>query len=275
MILFQICSSLLFLTLPALTGAMGNSELGHPFQLLPKESSWHTIAVQSDAKNITALTHAYITPFTQYQRAARDLAIPVEKLKANLVAALDLLSEASKSFSIAKADYEDTKKDLESALKLPLTIFTLKRAEAVAPTFTPEALAAFTRIRLTHLITHKDGYMNFLVAKYQYEGVLKEWQVTATRLPKCKFRSLMPRNLDMAYIEHTMAVYLDAMRLREKVKEGMHISAPKRLLMKLHKDVLLKNMEALGNGYAVSKPPYSAFLILASTMYALLIALMI
>jgi hypothetical protein len=256
--------------------ALGSSDLGHPFMLLPKQSSWQTLAVEAaNATQITALIHAYMAPFTEFQKAARDLSVPAEQLKANVMAALDLLAEASQSLNIPKSEYDDAKKDLDSALKLPMTVFTLKRARAVQPTFTPESLAAFTKLRMSHLLTHKAGYMNYLVAKYQYDGVLKEWQITATRLPKCKFRSLMPRNLDMVYIEHSLAVYLDAMRLREKFKEGMHISPTKKLLMKLRRDRLLKNMESLGNGYAVSKPPYSAFLILATSMYALLITLMI
>ncbi len=266
-----LCAALLL----AVTRGMGNNHIGHPFQLLPKQSSWPTIAADSDSNQISTIVHAYIKPFALYQIASRDFSIPAQKLKENVIAALDLLAEASKTFNIPKSGYENSKKDIESALKVPLTIFTLKRAKAVEPTFTPKALAAFTKVRLSHLITHKDGYMHFLVAKYQYESTLKEWLITATRLPKCKFRALMARNLDMAYIEHTLAVYLDAMRLRDKAREGESIPLHKRILMKLHKDTLIKNMESFGNGYAVSKPPHSAFLILATSLYALLITLMI
>lgn len=262
-----------------LAAAMGNSDFGHPFVLLPKQTAWSTIAAESNATEITEMVHSYIQPFTQYQLTARNLSIPTETIKDNIIAALELLIEASKSFVVPKSEYEEAKKDIESSLKLPLTIFTLKRAKAVEPTFNPEALADFTRIRLKHLLTHKEGYMNFLVAKYQYEGTLNEWQITATRLPKCKFRGLLARNLDMKYIEHMLAVYLDAMRLKEldrrRGKPHRELPTTKKIFMKFHKDTLIKHMESLGNGYAVSKPPYSAFMVFATTLYAILITVMI
>ena len=79
----------------------------------------------------------------------------------------------------------------------------------------------------------------------------------------------------MPYIEHMMGLYLDAMRLRAEQYPDGKLPRHKQMLMKIHKDQLLKNMEMLGNGYAVSKPPYSAFMILVSTLYALLVTLMI
>ena len=65
------------------------------------------------------------------------------------------------------------------------------------------------------------------------------------------------------------------MKLRVQEYPDGKLPKHKQLLAKIHKDQLLKNMEALGNGYAISKPPVSEFMIFASCAYALLVAIMI
>ena len=85
----------------------------------------------------------------------------------------------------------------------------------------------------------------------------------------------MERNLDLNYIEHMTALYLDVMRLKGK-KKGFDDELPMVLnfLKNLRKDEMVKKIEALGNGYSTSKPPYSGFLIMITTFYALLITIM-
>lgn len=255
--------------------AISNSDFGHPFNILPSENNWQSMAQEMDAKNITSMVKAYIGPFAEYQAAARNFSISSEQLKDNVIAAIELVLEASKTFIVPPGDFSNTKTDLEALLKLPDIIFSLKRVERAAPTFSAPVLRAFTRQRLTDMIIHKKSFMNYQVSKYQFELTLKEWTTTATRLPACRFRTLMPRNLDMPYIEHMMGLYLDVMRLRAQKYPDGKLPMHKQMLMKIHKDQLLKNMEMLGNGYAVSKPPYSAFMILVTTLYALLVTLMI
>ena len=269
-----IWSFIIFFTLK-IAYAVRQSDFGNAFALLPSDGDWYGLVKDFNAEEIKALVDIYTKPFKEYQVASRNREISSKQLKKSFVAAIDLLQESAKNFSLTSEEYQSAKDDVDSYLIMSTAAFKLKKVEDLAPVFNPATIEAFSLQRLKNMVGTKDtSYITFLMRKNSYENVLHEWYVIGSRLPKYDFRSLMARNLDLPYIEHMTALYLDVMRLKrkqgtiDKLPHGLHF------LRKLRQDDLVKKIEALGNGYSTSKPPYSGFLIVVCTFYALLFTVM-
>lgn len=254
-----------------LLNAVKQSDFGNGFTLFPSDSDWYHIVKDLSASEIQEVVNIYTKPFKEYQAAARNREISSKQLKKSFVVAIALLQESARNFSLTSEEYQSAKDDADSYLIMSTAAFKLKKVEDLTPVFNPSTIQAFALQRLKHLIGSKDSsYITFLMRKNNYENILHEWNVIGSRLPKCDYRGLMARNLDLAYVEHMTALYLNVMRLRgkrgtaDKLPHGLHF------LRKLRQDDVVKKIEALGNGYSTSKPPYSGFLIVVCTFYALL-----
>ena len=255
--------------------AVKQSDFGNGFTLLPSDSYWQQIVKNLNANEIQEIVGVYMKPFKEYQIAARNREISVKQLKKAFVVAISLLQESAKNFSITSEEFQSAKEDVDSFLIMSTAAFKLKKVEDLAPVFNPVTIEAFSLQRLKHLIGSEDSsYITFLMRKNNYENILQEWNVIGSRLPKCDFRGLLPRNMDLVYVEHMTALYLNVMRLRGKRGTADHLPHSLRFLKKLRQDEVIKKIEALGNGYSTSKPPYSGFLITVCTFYALLFTVM-
>lgn len=266
---------LILLTLKAVM-AVSKSDFGNIFVLMPSNSDWNNLVKDMKSDEIKTVVKIYTKPLKEFQEAARNRDITPAQLKKAFIAAVSLLQESAKNFSISAEEYQSSKDNLEPLLNMASTAFKLKRADDLAKIFSIKTLEAFSRQRLRHLLgVKKTSYVTYLYRRSSYENMLMEWKIIGSRTPKCKFRSLMERNLDLNYIEHMTALYLDVMRLKGK-KKGFDDELPMVLnfLKNLRKDEMVKKIEALGNGYSTSKPPYSGFLIMITTFYALLITVM-
>lgn len=251
--------------------AVKQSDFGNGFTLLPSDSDWYSIVKNLNANEIQELVRTYMTPFKEYQAAARNREISSTQLKRAFAVAISILQESARNFSLTSEEFQNAKDDADLYLIMSRAVFKLKKVDDLAPVFNPATIEAFSSKRLKHLIGSKDSsYISFLMRKNNYESILQEWNVIGSRLPKCNFRELMARNLDLAYVEHMTALYLDVMRMRGK--RGLSDKLPHglRFLRNLHRDEVVKKIEALGNGYSTSNPPYSGFLIVTCTFYALL-----
>lgn len=193
------------------------SDFGSGFGLFPPNSEWKSLIKEVQAQDIRETVEIYMAPFKEFQTAARDRSIKPEKLKLAFVTALTLLQESVRNFSISAEELHSAKVDTDPFLLMPSAAFKSKKAEDLDQVFTVDSLEAFSRLRLKHLIgTLNTSYLTFLMRKNAYENTLKEWNVVASRLPKCQYRPLMARNLDLNYIEHMTEVYLNIIRLRSK-----------------------------------------------------------
>lgn len=266
----------LFIYLINLVASVRQSDFGNGFALFPQNSDWKGLVKGMKANNITETMRIYMAPLKEFQIAARDRKIKPDKLKLAFITAINLLQESARNLLISAEDFQAAKDDIDSFLLLSTVAFKLKKSENLDPVFTVEALEAFSLLRLKHLIgSPNSNYISYLMRKSSYENTLQEWNVIATRLPKCQYRPLMARNLDLDYIEHTTAVYLNVMRLRSKGdKIAQKLPRIIRYFRNLRQDKLVEKIEALGNGYSTSKPPYSTFLILVCTFYAFLLTVL-
>lgn len=255
--------------------AVNQSKFGNGFALLPPSSDWNELLKDMSASDIEETVKIYMEPFKQFQRASRDLKIRPKQLKLSLVTAISLLHESVKNFSIASEEFTDAKGDIDSFLVLSNAAFSLKKIKDLEPVFDVDSLAAFSRQRLKHLIgTKQTSYISFLMKRNSYQNLLNEWNIVASRYPKCEFRGLFARNLDLAYIEHMTALYLNIMRIRGKgdaIKKMPHIL---KFIRKMRRNTMIHKIKALGNGYSTSNPPYSGFLIVVCTFYALLFTIL-
>lgn len=267
--------SLFFLFTLKLSQAISRSDFGSGFALLPQDSDWSKLVKNSTSTEIQEVVSIYMKPYQEYQEAARNRTITPKQLKKAFVAATFLLQESSKNLSITSEEFQSAKEDINAYLVMSTAAFKLKKAKDLAPVFNIETIEAFAMQRLKHLIgANASNYLSYLMRKNSYENSLHEWNMIGSRLPACKYRGMMPRNLDLAYVEHTIAVYLDVMRLRNKADMDEKLPRPLRFLAKLRRDKIVQNIQTLGNGYSTSKPPYSSFLIVVCTFYALLFTVM-
>lgn len=252
-----------------------SSYFGNGFALMPPTSDWSKLVQDLKSDNISTLVHVYMQPFREYQAAARNRDITPQQLKASFVAAIDILQQSVGNFAVTSGEYEAAKENSDTFLTMSSAVFKLKKAENVAPVFNVSTLEAFSRQRLKHLIgVKKTNYINFLMHKSAYQSILKEWSIISSRMPKCDFRQLIARNVDLKYVEHTTAVYLDVMRLRSKVISIDKMPKILKYFGNIRQDEVVHNIQALGNGYSTSSPPYSSFLIVVCTFYAILITVM-
>lgn len=253
-----------------------HTDFGNGFAALPSSSEWKGLVKGLKGCQIQKMVHTYMAPVMEYQEAARNREIDVEHLKTAFLTAIALLQESAKNFELTSDEYQDAKEDPDSFLIMPSAAFKLKKAEKLAPVFTVESLENFSRLRLKHMLGNKDtSYITFLMRKNSYENTLEEWGVLGSRMPKCSYRALLARNLDLPYIEHMTAVYLNVIRIRGKGdKFAKKLPRILQFVKKFRQDKVIKKIEALGNGYSTSKPPYSGFLIVVCTFYALLITVM-
>lgn len=267
--------SFILLFILRLLYAVKQSDFGNGFTLLPSDSDWYKIVKNLNAGEIQEVVDIYINPFKEYQAAARNRDLSPKQLKKAFVVAITLLQESARNFSLTSEEFQSAKNDADSYLIMSTAAFKLKKAEELAPIFNTATIEAFSLQRLKHLIgTNDTSYISFLMRKNSYENILQEWNVIGSRLPKCDFRGLIARNLDLVYVEHMTALYLDVMRLRGKRGTSDKIPHDLRFLRKMHQDEVVKKIAALGNGYSTSKPPYSGFLIVVCTLYALLFTVM-
>lgn len=267
--------ALIFLFALKIICAIPQSAFGNGFALLPSDSDWYDLVEKSNAEEIKEIVSIYIKPFKEYQAAARNREISVKQLKKAFVAAIALLQESARNFSISSEEFQSAKDDPESYLIMSTAAFKLKKAVDLVPVFNPSTIEAFSLLRLKHLMgTKNTSYIKFLMHKNSYENLLQEWSVISSRLPKCDFRGLMARNIDLMYVEHITALYLDVMRLRRQRRYSEKLPRALRFIRKLRQDEVVKKIEALGNGYSTSQPPYSGFLITVCTIYALLFTVM-
>jgi len=255
--------------------AVKQSDFGNVFTLLPSDNDWYKTVKNLTAGEIQEVVGIYIKPFKEYQTAARNREISSKQLKKAFVVAITLLQESARNFSLTSEEFQSAKDDADSYLIMSAAAFKLKKVEDLAPVFNVATIEAFSLQRLKHLIGLNDtSYISFLMRKNSYENILQEWNVIGSRLPKCDFRGLMAKNLDLAYVEHMTALYLNVMRLRGKRGASDKLPHGLRFLRKMRQDEVVKKIEALGNGYSTSKPPYSGFLIVVCTFYALLFTVM-
>lgn len=255
--------------------AMSRSDFGKPFLLLPPNSDWHNQVKNLCPNEIKNITSTYMKPFKEYQFASRNLTITSHQLKQSFVSAITLLLESTRNFSLSLEEYENSKDNLEPVLDMARAVFKLKRASDLAPVFNVTTIEEFSVQRLKHMVTHKPGYLNFLARKSKHETILQEWKIISSRLPNCQFRKLLSRNLDFDYVEHMVMVYLDIIRMRAKELPHGKLSFRLRVRALFHKDDLVQKIEALGNGYSTSTPPYSIFTIMVMAFYTLLVAVLI
>lgn len=266
---------LILLFTSRLLNAVKQSDFGNGFTLLPSDSDWYEIIKNLNAEQIQEVVEVYVKPFKEYQTAARNREISPKQLKKAFVAAIGLLQDSARNFSLTSEEFQNAKDDADSYLIMSAAAFKLKKVEDFAPVFNPATIEAFSLQRLKHLIgKNNTSYISFLMRKNSYENILQEWIVIGSRLPKCDFRELMARNLDLTYVEHMTALYLDVMRLRGIRGTSKKIPRGLRFLRKMYQDEVVKKIEALGNGYSTSKPPYSGFLLVVCTFYALLFTVM-
>lgn len=253
-----------------------HSDFGNGFSMLPSSGEWQTLVKGLSGCEIKKLVHNYMRPIARYQAASRDREIDVAQLKVAFLTAISLLQESAKNFALTSDEYQDAKEDVDSYLVMPSSAFNLKKAEKLDPVFKVEDLENFSLQRLRHMLgTNDTSYITFLMHKNSYENTLEEWSVIASRIPQCSFREIIPRNIDLPYIEHTTAMYLDVMRIRgEGDKFLKKLPSSISFIRKYRRDNIVKKIEALGNGYSTSNPPYSGFLIVVSTFYALLFTVM-
>ena len=271
-IMIKLFSNVILLVCVGLTFGVKTSDFGNAFAILPPSSVWYSLIKDSDAHEIKKMVKIYIQPFKEFQKAARNHEISAEQLKVSFMAATKLMLESAKNFSISSKDYEIAKNDLDSYLIMSSSAFKMKQAKKLAPVFKAETLEAFSRLRLEHLLGGENSnYITFLMRHSSYQSTLQEWNIIGSRLPKCSFRSLMIRNVDLSYVEHMIALYLDVMRLRGKVNLASKLPTGLKFIAKLRKDEVVRKIEALGNGYSTSTPPYSGFLITVCTFYAALL----
>lgn len=269
-----LCFILVFLA--KFVVSVRQSDFGNGFSVLPSSGEWQNLVKGLSGCEIKKLVHNYMRPVAKYQEAARNREIDVGQLKVAFLTAISLLQESAKNFALTSDEYQDAKEDIESYLVMPSAAFQLKKAEKLAPVFDIEDLENFSLQRLRHMLGSKDtSYITFLMHKNSYENTLEEWSVIGSRFPQCSYRELFARNIDLPYIEHTIAVYLNVMRIRGKGGKLLK-KFPRALqfIRKLRRDNLVKKIEALGNGYSTSNPPYSGFLIVVCTFYALLLTVM-
>ena len=252
--------------------SVSQSDFGSGFALFPASSNWKVLVKGMKAKHITEGVQVYMAPFKEYQAAARDLRIKLDELKLAVITAISLLQESARNFAISAEDFNAAKEDIDPFLVMSNAVFKLKKIEKLDSVFSVESLETFSRLRLKHLVAAENtSYITFLMNKNSYESTLQEWNVIASRLPKCQYRSLMSRNIDLCYVEHMTALYLNVMRLRSK-GDKVEAKLPRiiRYLQNFRQDKLIAKIAALGNGYSTSKPPYSGFLIAVCTFYAIL-----
>lgn len=269
-----LCLILVFLA--KFVVSVRHSDLGKGFAVLPSSGEWQNLVKGLSGSEIKKLVHIYMKPVAKYQEAARNREIDVGQLKVAFLTAISLLQESAKKFALTADEYQDAKGDVDSYLVMPSAAFKLKKASKLAPVFDIEDLENFSLQRLRHMLGSKDtSYITFLMHKNSYENVLEEWGVIGSRISKCSYRELFARNIDLPYIEHTVAVYLNVMRIRGKGDKIIQ-KLPRALqfIPNLRRDDLVKKIEALGNGYSTSNPPYSGFLIVVCTFYALLFTVM-
>lgn len=265
----------LFLASFFFASAFSHSELGTGFALMPAHSTWALLVQNLRANEISDAVHIYMQPFREYQLAARNRDITPQQLKSSFLAAVDILEDSVRNLIITSDEYGPAKDNTEPFLTMSTAVFKLKKAESVAPVFNISTLEAFSRQRLKHMIgVKKTNYINFLIRKNTYQSILKEWGIIGSRLPKCEFRKLMARNIDLQYVEHMTAVYLDVLRLRGNVISVDKMPKVLKYFGKLRQDEVVNNIKTLGNGYSTSSPPYSSFLIVVCTFYAILITVM-
>lgn len=271
----MIIWTFILLIVARLASAVHQSDFGTGFALLPPSSDWNEILKEMNAAEIKEAVKIYLEPFKQFQRASRDLKIKPKQLKLSLVTAISLLDESVKNFSISSEEFKDAKGDIDSFLVLSNATFSLKKIKDLEPVFDVDSLEAFSRLRLKHLVgTKHTSYISFLMKRNSYENLLNEWNIIISRYPKCEFRGLFARNLDLAYIEHMTALYLNIIRIRGKGDAIKKMPAILKFIRKLRKDSMIHKIEALGNGYSTSNPPYSGFLIVVCTFYALLFTIL-
>lgn len=269
-----LCFILVFLA--KFVVSVRQSDFGTGFSALPASGDWQNIVKDLSSCEIKKLVHNYMKPVLKYQEAARNREIDVKQLKVAFLTAISLLQESAKNFALTPDEYQDAKEDADSYLVMPSAAFKLKKAEKLAPVFAIEDLENFSLQRLRHMLGTKDtSYITFLMHKNSYENILEEWSVIGSRIPQCSYRELFARNIDLSYIEHITAVYLNVMRIRGE--DDTIIKKLPRVLQfvqKFHRDNLVTKIEALGNGYSTSNPPYSGFLIVVCTFYVLLFTVM-
>lgn len=270
MIMIRLFIKLSFLI--SLTVGVKQADFGNAFSILPSSNDWFPLIKNADAIEIKKIVKIYMQPFREFQKAARNHEISAKQLKASFVAATSLMLESAKNFSIPSNDYESAKKDIKSYMVMSSAAFNMKEAEKLSPVFKVETLEAFSRLRLKHLLGgESSSYISFLMRHNSYQSTLQEWNIIGSRLPRCDFRSLMVRNVDLSYVEHMVALYLDVMRLRGKVNLASKLPTGLKFIATIRKDEVVRKIEALGNGYSTSTPPYSGFLISVCTIYAALL----
>lgn len=268
----MICGYFVILFLINCVASVSQNDFGSAFALFPPKSDWKGLVKGMEAKDIREAVNIYMAPIKEFQCAARNRRIKPEKLKLAFVTAIKLLQESVRNFSITSEEFKAAKEDIDSFLVISSAAFKLKKVEDLEPVFTVESLKAFSLLRLKHLIgTQSTSFITYLSRKNSYENTLQEWNLIASRLPKCQYRPLMARNLDLDYVAHMTALYLNIMRLRSK-GDRIEQKMPRiiKYFRKLRQDKLVDKIEALGNGYSKSNPPYSSFLIVVCTFYALL-----
>ena len=249
--------NLILVLIANLVVSVRQTDFGNGFSAFPPGGEWQHLVNGLRGQEIKTMVHTYMTPFKEFQEAARNREIDVDQLKVSFLAVIGLLQESAKNFALTSDEFQEAKKDIDSFLVMPNAAFKLKKAEKLAPVFTVKSLENFSRQRLKHMLGNKDtSYISFLMHKNSYENTLEEWNVIGSRMPKCNFRELLARNLDLPYIEHTIAVYLNVMRIRGR-DENVIKKLPRifQFIGKIRRDDLVEKIEALGNGYSTSKPP--------------------
>lgn len=264
-----------FLIISNFVFSLRRTDFGSAFSVLPSSVEWESMVKDLNGTEIKEIVHIYMLPIIEFQKAARNREINVDDLKNSFLTAISLLQESARNFALTSDEYQDAKRDINSFLIMPSAAFKLKKAEKLQPVFSVESLSNFSRQRLKHMLGRNDSsYITFLMHKNAYESTLEEWNVIGSRIPTCSYRELLARNLDLSYIEHVTAVYLNAMRIRRKSGKSIKLPRILRFIGEIQTDNLVKNIEALGNGYSTSKPPYSSFLIIVCTFYAILLTVM-
>lgn len=271
----MIIWTFILLIFARLATSVRHSDFGNGFSLLPSTGEWNDMVKYMNSEEIKEIVQIYMEPLKQFQRASRNRKITPKQLKLSFVTAVSLLHESVKNFSISSEEFMESKDDLDSFLVLSSAAFRLKKKKDLEPVFDVESLEAFSRLRLKHLVGSKStSYISYLMKRNAYESMLNEWTIIASRYPACEYRGLIARNLDLGYVEHMTALYLNIMRMKGKDKVIARMPRLMKYINKMRKDEVVTKIEALGNGYSTSNPPYSGFLIVVCTFYSLMFTIL-
>lgn len=145
------------------------------FELLPNKEGWRRLSktLKNDSQ-VPKYVHIYAMPFRELQNAARKDTLGVVEIKKSVLMALHLSLETSKSFKIQKRDFKRRDmKDIRSMIKKALTTFDLRKADRLAPVFSPQVLKAFMEQRFEDMFFANTSYSAFRAEKSAFEKKLR------------------------------------------------------------------------------------------------------